>query len=748
MASCVNCDSPADKGAKVCSNCGNSPWSPSDKKLAEVDRKLSEASFLKGGLVVVPQSILVGAIVLLFGVGVYQVGILPPLDNYNPAASLESLTDNQTAVTEIIDVSGSTFATASPPLVVRSSRPFHMMLTAIASLSEIRMLDMVIEDLNGEAELEIDGLEGDVSYYLYRNGYENMEILRAENGKLRFSVTGSPQHVWIQNKPSTTEINDGPDGGDCTLIGNWDWATKTCTLTHDVTGSIYTTSNDIVLDCDGHSITGPGTGYGVSLSNSGNHSTVKNCVIKDFSYGIYLYYTNQSIVINNDIKNVVYGLWARGSNHSRIFHNNFIDDKYPAADYKGAANLWDNNYPSGGNYWSDYTGNDSNGDHIGETPYDNIPNNAGLPRSKDRYPFVSPSGWKLGTDSDGDGVGDVNDNCPNEPNAEQEDLDDDGVGDACEVPPDNIPPATEITLLGTSGKNGWYVSDVQATLKATDNEGGSGVAGTDYSLDGGATWNEYLSPFTIAKEGTATINYYSTDNAGNSEATETRTLRIDKTAPSIAVITPQPNGAYKIGALLNYSARDETSGVATAVGNLTGTSSGSQEVSSGFAPTPDVYTLVVKAADNAGNSAESAFLFFVVYDPEGGFATGGGWFTPDSESTIPGGKAIFAFEARYLKGNSTGKLEFLYTKAGMNFKGKTVDWLVITNSSAQFQGTGTVNGTGRYTYRVLAKSAVGPRIKADSFEIQIWEGTNTKVQPKYRAKSTLPKGVIVIHKKK
>ena len=191
----------------------------------------------------------------------------------------------------------------------------------------------------------------------------------------------------------------------------------------------------------------------------------------------------------------------------------------------------------------------------------------------------------------------------------------------------------------------------------------------------------------------------------------------------------------------------DANGVDTIAGNLTNTSEVSQNIESGSTPEVNVYTLVVTATDNASNTNVSDPVFFVVYDPDGGHATGGGWFYPDENSTLPDGKANFGFTAKYKDAISTGNLNFQYSDAGIHLKSTSIDWLTISSVSAQFQGTGTINGDGLYTFRVQAKDNGEPGADTDHFDIKIWNGTDTEADPYHKAKNTISGGNIQVHTK-
>ena len=82
-----------------------------------------------------------------------------------------------------------------------------------------------------------------------------------------------------------------------------------------------------------------------------------------------------------------------------------------------------------------------------------------------------------------------------------------------EINIDKTLPITEISLSGTEWMNGWYVSDVLVTLKATDDL--SGVLGIGYSFNG-VDIITYTGPFVINE--TTTFGYGSLDLAGNRDS--------------------------------------------------------------------------------------------------------------------------------------------------------------------------------------------------------------------------------------
>ncbi|WP_432084329.1 OmpL47-type beta-barrel domain-containing protein [Streptomyces sp. WAC 04229] len=80
-------------------------------------------------------------------------------------------------------------------------------------------------------------------------------------------------------------------------------------------------------------------------------------------------------------------------------------------------------------------------------------------------------------------------------------------------PQDTTPPVTGATVDGTKNSDGAYVGGAKVTVNATD-EGGSGVAGVEYSLDAGP-YLAYSAPVSVDRVGRHTVAYRASDKAGN-----------------------------------------------------------------------------------------------------------------------------------------------------------------------------------------------------------------------------------------
>jgi len=160
----------------------------------------------------------------------------------------------------------------------------------------------------------------------------------------------------------------------------------------------------------------------------------------------------------------------------------------------------------------------------------------------------------------------------------------------------------------------------------------------------------------------------------------------------------------------------------------------------------DVELIVTDESDIQSSDTTMA----VVYDPETGSASGGGWFWFD-QGNLKGhpeseGKATFGFVAKYRHDAAEGHLGFRYHAGDINLRSGEISWLVISGVSAQFQGEGTINGEGLYTFRVLAKDGDQAGGQPDQFTIKIWEGTDTAAEPIYKTlHAELGGGNIIIH---
>jgi hypothetical protein len=158
-------------------------------------------------------------------------------------------------------------------------------------------------------------------------------------------------------------------------------------------------------------------------------------------------------------------------------------------------------------------------------------------------------------------------------------------------------------------------------------------------------------------------------------------------------------------------------------------SSGSGTVTGGHTYTADgVYTITLTVTANDGGAGTAVFQYVVAYNPSAGFVTGGGALTSPAGAYAANpalsGPTSFGLNAKYKAGATvpTGNTEFQFPAANLTFHATSYDWLVLTTNQAQYQGSGTLNGSGSYGFLVTAQDNGGHG--ADLFRLKIWDKTN------------------------
>ena len=157
---------------------------------------------------------------------------------------------------------------------------------------------------------------------------------------------------------------------------------------------------------------------GILLSDQSSKNNVTRNDIINNAWGICLEgWSSSNIIYENTIVNNDYGILFAGygtpSYNNKFYHNNFIGNTKQIGLIEvgsSSVSVWDDGYPSGGNYWSNhnppdiYSGpyqNVTGSDSIGDTPYvideDNV----------DRYPLIYPYGYVPSPDVNDDGIVDI-----------------------------------------------------------------------------------------------------------------------------------------------------------------------------------------------------------------------------------------------------------------------------------------------------------------------------------------------------
>ena len=311
--------------------------------------------------------------------------------------------------------------------------------------------------------------------------------------------------------------------------------------------------------------------------------------------------------------------------------------------------------------------------------------------------------------------------------------------------------------VGTLPSGGYSVSDLGVAYEISTTAAISGDISIAFVVPGSVDEVTFNSLRILHGEGGGLVDrtYFSLDGCSPSPdspcpapnfATRTIYARVSSLSPFLLAAVPSPSvqaitvptDPVAVSTTVNVQGNFTDPGTHTAVWSWNDgtTSAGVVSESAGHGTVTGshiytvagVYRVTLTVTDSGGSSGQKVSPFLVVYDPNGGFVTGGGWINspPGAYPAFPGltGRANFGFVSKYQRGASipTGTTEFEFRAAGLNFQSVAYQWLVISGARAQYKGTGTINGAGNFGFLLTAiDGQITGGGGTDKLRIKIWD---------------------------
>jgi parallel beta-helix repeat protein len=189
------------------------------------------------------------------------------------------------------------------------------------------------------------------------------------------TINGKPIYYLLSRTGLLITPSTFPDIGYLALVDCFNITVRDLTMKNNGDGVLVVQTNNTRIQ----NLTSIDNRIGIELICS-SENTIIGSTIDNSWMGIFISECSNNTIVENIISDSDYGIWALDPTYHRIFHNAFINDTWPIGTVCLSwciGNVFDDGYPSGGNYWSDYTGVDSNCDGIGD-----------IGNYQDRYPLM------------------------------------------------------------------------------------------------------------------------------------------------------------------------------------------------------------------------------------------------------------------------------------------------------------------------------------------------------------------------